>query len=81
MGMLNTNEAAVRALQRLLSDVDDQGIWAPKNLRAIPKSPSRLADFAFPLEPDGKTLERRQVDVTFRLALIARLAGWTLDYT
>lgn len=81
MGMLNTNEAAVRALQRLLSDVDDQGIWAPKNLRAIPKSPSRLADFAFPLEPDGKTLERRQVDVTFRLALIAKLAGWTLDYT
>jgi hypothetical protein len=68
LGMLQTNEAAVRALQRLMGDVDSQGVWAPKNLRALPKSPSRLADFAFPLEHDPKTLERRQIDVTFRLA-------------
>jgi hypothetical protein len=81
MGMLHTNEPAVRALQRLLSDVDSQGVWAPKNLRALPKSPSRLADFAFPLEPELKTLEKKQADVTFRLALIARFAGWTLEYT
>ncbi|HET7039005.1 MAG TPA: hypothetical protein VFH97_03905 [Gemmatimonadales bacterium] len=81
MGMLQTNEPAVRALQRLLADVDHQGVWAPRNLRTLPKSPSRLADFAFPLEADTKTLEGRQVDVTFRLALIAKLAGWTLEYT
>jgi hypothetical protein len=81
MGMLHTNEPAVRALQRLLADVDHQGVWAPKNLRSLPKSPSRLADFAFPLEADTKTVEGRQVDVTFRLALIAKLAGRTLEYT
>jgi hypothetical protein len=81
LGMLHTNEAAVRALQRLMSDVDSQGVWAPRNLRALPKSPSRLADFAFPLEPDPKTMERRQADVTFRLAHIAKLAGWSLEYT
>jgi hypothetical protein len=40
-----------------------------------------VADFAFPLEAEAKTLERRQADVTFRLALIAKLAGWTLEYT
>jgi hypothetical protein len=68
-------------MQKLLSEVDSIGVWSPKNLRALPKSPSRLADFTFPLEPDGKTLERRQADVTFRLALIAKLAGWSLEYT
>jgi hypothetical protein len=30
----------------------------------------------FPLEGDGKTAESRQTDVCFRMALIARLAGW-----
>jgi hypothetical protein len=81
LGVLTTNDTAVRILQRLLSDVDDRGVWSPKSLRSIPKSKSRLADFTFPLESDGKTMEHRQTDVTFRLALIAKLAGWTLEYT
>jgi hypothetical protein len=29
---------------------------------------------------DAKTTEGREVDVTFRLALIARLLGWSLDF-
>jgi hypothetical protein len=81
LGMLATNPVAVKILGRLLADVDQSGVWAPKSLRGIPRSPSKLADFAFPLELDGKTLERRQADVTFRLALIAKLAGWTLEHT
>lgn len=81
MGMLHTNEVAVRVLGKLLSDLDEQGVWAPKSLRSIPKSKSRLADFMFPLEADGKVMERRQSDVTFRLAYIAKLAGWELEYT
>ncbi|HEX9631709.1 MAG TPA: hypothetical protein VGA02_04520 [Gemmatimonadales bacterium] len=80
MEMLSTNETAVKILSRLLADVDGHGVWAPKSLRSIPKCKSRLADFMFPLEQDGKTMERRQADVTFRLALIAKLAGWTLEY-
>jgi hypothetical protein len=81
LGMLHTNEIAQKVLVRLLGDLDQNGVWNPKNLRAMPKSSSRLADFAFPLEADGKTMERRQADVTFRLALIAKLAGWDLEYT
>jgi hypothetical protein len=80
MGMLHTNETAVKILGRLLADVDASGIWAPKSLRSLPKSKSRLADFMFPLELDGKTMERRQADVTFRLALIGKLAGWDLEF-
>lgn len=81
MGMLHTNETAVKVLGRLLADVDDAGVWAPKSLRSLPKSKSRLGDFMFPLEADGKTVPHRQADVTFRLAYIAKLAGWTLEYT
>jgi hypothetical protein len=78
---LRTNELAVKVLARLFDEVDATGVWAPRNLRTVPKSPSRLADFAFPLEADFKSPESRQVDVTFRLALIAKLAGWQLEYT
>lgn len=80
LGMLATNELAQRVLLHTLADCDGQGVWAPKNLRSLPRSPSRLADFWFPLEADAKTTEHRQADVTFRLALIARLLGWQLEY-
>lgn len=80
LGMLHTNEAAQRVLAQTLSECDEHGVWSPKNLRSIPKSPSRLGDFWFPLETDAKTMEHRQADVTFRLALIARLLGWQLEY-
>jgi hypothetical protein len=32
------------------------------------------------LQIDPKTTEGREVDVTFRLALIAKALGWTLIY-
>lgn len=80
LGMLHTSATAQRILARLLKECDEQGVWNPRNLRAIPKSKSRLADFAFPLEVDTRGTEPRKADVTFRLALIAKLAGWELDY-
>ena len=80
LGMLKQSSTAQRILGRLLRDCDANGVWNPRNLRAFPKSSSRLADFAFPLELDGKTLERRKADVTFRLAHIAKLAGWDLEF-
>ncbi len=78
--MLGQSSTAQRILNRLLRECDSDGVWNPGNLRALPKSSSRLADFAYPLELDGKTLERRKADVTFRLANIAKLAGWDLEY-
>ncbi|MCI0655521.1 MAG: hypothetical protein L0170_00420, partial [Acidobacteria bacterium] len=81
MGMLASSVTAQRILSRLLADCNEAGVWTPKNLRSLPRSPSKLADFAFPLEADGKAPETRQADVTFRLALIAKFAGWSLEYT
>jgi hypothetical protein len=80
LDLLQAAPVAQQILLRLLEDCDEDGIWSPKNLRAIPKGHSKLADFAFPLELDGRAQERRRTDVTFRLALIAKLAGWPLEY-
>jgi hypothetical protein len=80
MGMLESSPTAQRILGRLLRDCDNEGVWNPKGLRSVPKSPSKLGDFAFPLEVETKKSEQRLVDVTFRLALIAKLAGWDLDF-
>jgi hypothetical protein len=79
--LLEELPVAQQILARLLEDCDEQGVWSPKNLRGAPKGPSHLSEFAFPLEHDARTAERRRTDVTFRLALIAKLAGWSLDYT
>ncbi len=78
--LLEASTVAQRILARLLRDCDADGVWSPKNVRSMPKSASKVADFAFPLELDGKTVDRRQADVTFRLALIAKLAGWELQF-
>jgi hypothetical protein len=79
MNMLQSSLTAQRILGRLLADCDDRGVWNPGNLRGLPRG-SGLADFALPLEHEGKTPESRQADVTFRLALIARFAGWSLEF-
>ena len=80
IGALESSPTATRILARLIKDLDEQGVWSPKNLRSVPKSPSKLADFAFPLECESKSVDQRRVDVTFRIALIAKLAGWELEF-
>lgn len=77
LGVLGTSTAAPRLWARLVKESDD-GVWRPKNLRAIPRRVSPWSYHMFPLEGDAKTVEKRQVDVTFRMALIARLAGWEI---
>jgi len=80
MGMIQRSPTAQRILCRLLRDCNGKGVWSPKNLRSFPKSASKLGDFAYPLELDPKKPEQRQVDVTFRLAHIAKLAEWELEF-
>lgn len=80
LGAINSSPTAQRILARLLSDCDEDGVWNPGNLRSLPRSPSRLAEFILPIE-EGTAPESRKVDVTFRLAMIAKLAGWSLEYT
>ena len=80
MGALSWAPVASRVLGRLLKDCDETGVWRPKNLRSQPKALNKITHHYSPLQPDAKTTEGREVDVTFRLALIAKLLGWSIDY-
>ena len=79
LGIVRQVPSAARVLARLYSECSDQGIWSPKSLRAMPKSENPVVAHYFPLEGPGKSPAQRQTDVTFRLALIARLLGIPLN--
>lgn len=80
IGALPAAPHAVKVLNRLLADCDDQGVWRPKSLKTLPRAISKATYHWYPLCPDGKTAESRLVDVTFRLALLAKHLGWQLEY-
>jgi hypothetical protein len=78
LGVLQHSTTAPRIWTRLLKDCDERGVWSPKNLRTLPKRLSPWSYHMFPLQADAKSPENRQADVTFRMALIASLAGWEI---
>ncbi|MGH9818243.1 MAG: hypothetical protein ACRD6I_19430, partial [Candidatus Acidiferrales bacterium] len=80
LGILRQVPSATRVLARLFNECD-AGIWSPKSLRALPKSSNPTVAHYFPLEGPGKSPAQRQTDVTFRLALTARLLGIPLHVT
>jgi hypothetical protein len=80
IGGMGASVNATRVLTRLLKDTDENGVWNPKGLRTVPKAVSKASYHTFPLDLESKAPEWRQVDVTFRLALIAKLMGWSLEY-
>ena len=77
LGVLQQSTTAPRLWARLQKDCDERGVWSPKGLRTLPRRKAPWSYHAFPLQ-EGKNVESRQVDVTFRMALIARLAGWEI---
>lgn len=81
MGALEWAPVATRVLGRLIKDLDERGIWSPKNLRSQPKAANKITHHYYPLHGDDKTTEGREVDITFRLALIGKALGWTPLYT
>jgi hypothetical protein len=80
IGALHTAPVATKVLQRLLSECDERGVWAPKALKAAPKPINKITYHWYPLHPETKAPESRSVDVTFRLAQIAKLLGWPVEY-
>jgi hypothetical protein len=78
LGVLNQSVSGAKVWGRLTRDCDAEGVWHPKNLRTLPRNASPWSYHMFPLESDTKRAESRQTDVTFRMALIARLAGWEM---
>lgn len=79
IGALQFAPHATKVLARLIKDCDEQGIWHPKNLRSQPKLINKIPRHAYPLVAEAKSQESKQVDVTFRVALIAKALGWQLE--
>jgi hypothetical protein len=79
LGLVRQIPSASRTLARLFSECTDDGVWSPRALRTMPKALSPLTAHYFPLEGAGKSPAQRQTDVTFRLALIARIMGLPIE--
>lgn len=72
---VEASPTAKKVLARLFSECNEQGIWHPHNLRSLPKAGHKITYHVHPLQEETKSVEGRAVDVTFRLALIAKLMG------
>lgn len=80
LGYLKRNENWCRLYERFLDDRDNMGVWHPHKGMATAKSSNPFLWPMYPLE-DQKTGDERWTDVTFRLGLIGRLAGRTIELT
>lgn len=85
LGFLRRNDNWERLFDRLLDDRDRNGVWHPPRSVVMPK---HVPAWAWPVLPlsDAKggaaaTAEALSADVTFRLGLIARLDGRSIDFT
>jgi hypothetical protein len=82
MGALAWAPVASRVLARLLADCDAEGVWRPKTRsKTLPKATHKITYHMFPLITDPRSADAREADVTFRLALIARILGWELAWS
>jgi hypothetical protein len=78
LGFLKRNENWSKLFDRFLDDRDADGVWHPhKGLHAVRTN----NPFVWPMYPLQEELagDERWVDFTFRLGLIARLAGRTIE--
>lgn len=78
LGFLRRHEGWSKLFERFLDDRDRDGVWHPHKGMAAPRTADPFVWPLFPLEP-ARGGEERWVDVTFRLGLIARLAGRSIE--
>jgi hypothetical protein len=78
LGYLRRNENWSRLFDRFLDDRDGQGVWHPHRGMAAVRSTNPFVWPMYPLEHDLSG-DERWTDVTFRLGLIARLAGRSIE--
>ncbi len=74
LGFLRRNENWNKMYERFIDDSDRSGVWHPHKGLAMPRSTNPYVWPMFPLERSHGG-EERWADVTFRIGLIARLAG------
>ena len=78
LGFLKRNDNWSKLFDRFLDDRDENGVWHPHKGMAAARSAN---PFVWPLYPLESALsgDERWTDATFRLGLIARIAGRTIE--
>lgn len=78
LGLLRRNDNWSRLFERLLDDRDASGVWRLPRRTVTLRSTNPFVWPTFPLDPDA-TPESIVGEVTFRLGLIARMAGRPIE--
>jgi hypothetical protein len=78
LGFLRKNDNWCKLYERFLDDRDAEGVWHPHKGMAAVKSSNPFLWPMYPLE-DHMSGDERWTDVTFRLGLIGRLSGRTIE--
>jgi hypothetical protein len=77
-GFLKRNDNWCKLFERFLDERDREGVWHPRKGAAAVKSNNPFVWHMYPLE-DSMAGDERWTDLTFRLGLIARLAGRPIE--
>ena len=78
LGFLKRNDNWSKLFDRFLDDRDEQGVWHPHKGLAAARSSNPWVWPVYPLE-GALSGDERWTDATFRLGLIARIAGRTIE--
>jgi len=78
LGFLRRNDNWSKMYERFLDDRDRDGVWHPHKGMVVPRSTNPFLWPMYPLE-DHLSGDERWVDITFRLGLIGRLSGRTIE--
>jgi hypothetical protein len=78
LGFLRRNDNWCKLYERFLDDRDSSGVWHPHKGMNAARSQNPFVWPMYPLE-DHMSGDERWTDVTFRLGLIGRLSGRSID--
>lgn len=78
LGFLKRNDNWSKLFDRFLDDRDENGVWHPHKGMAAVRSNNPFVWPLYPLESELSG-DERWTDATFRLGLIARIAGRTIE--
>jgi hypothetical protein len=78
LGFLRKNDNWCKLYDRFLDDCDEKGVWHPhKGIHAV-RTSNPFLWASYPLE-ESLSGDERWTDITFRLGLIGRLSGRTIE--
>jgi hypothetical protein len=78
LGFLRRNDNWRKMFERFVDDCDRQGVWHPHKGMSAVRSSNPFVWSMYPLE-ESLANDERWADITFRIGLIARLMGRSIE--